>query len=195
MGTGFWPAILLLLLSLSARADVVNPGHINRSFQFTNLDKFPAFSYYFLHYDYHYDMGYNAGPVDTAKVENNQRYAVSDKGNNKSALLARDKKGKYYTSDIRLGGAAIVGPTISGIVDVYTITGIKNGKISIKKQKEIIIYTDGKEKEHKAGSGWIGLGSDDFTNGLTLISTGALLAMLLIFILKRRKPKYIQLAT
>lgn len=194
MVSKFISALLLIMVALSATADVVNPGHINKQFMFTNLDKFPAFSFSFLHYGYHYDQGYHRDPVDTASAIKNARYSVSSKGNDKSPLLAMDKNGKYLFSDLKFGGAGIVGPTITGIVEVYTITSIKNGKIKIKKEKEIFQYADGKEKERKNSSGLLAyLGTDDFASGLAIISMGALVGLLFLFKLKRRKPKYIQM--
>lgn len=193
MVSKFCAALLLVMFSLSAIADVVTPGHINKQFQFTNLNKFPAFTYSYLHQGYHYNMGYQRNPVDTIAVEINKRYAVSERGADKSPLLAKDKHGKYFTSDIKIGGAALVGSSVSGIVEVFIIVSIKNGKIKIRKLKEIIVYADGKEKETKSSILGAFLGSDDFASGLGIISMGALLGLLLLFILKRRKPKYIQL--
>lgn len=192
-------ALLLMILSFSVKADVVNPGEIKKQFMFTNLDKFPGFTYYYLHHGYHYNMGWQADPADTALVENNQRYTVSSKGNTKSFLMALamvDNNNKYYISDAEVGGGANVDPSITGITEVYTITGIENGIIQIKKQKEIVRYNNGKEEERKAGIGFVSfINNDNFTKGLTFISAGALVAMLLVFILRKRKPKYIQLAT
>ena len=192
-------ALLLMILSFSAKADVVNPGEIRKQFMFTNLDKFPGFTYYYLHHGWHYNMGWQAAPADTALVENNQRYTVSSKGNERSFLMALgmvNSNNKYYISDAEVGGRANVDPSITGITEVYTITGMENGIIQIKKQKEIVRYNNGKEEERKAGIGFVSfITNDNFTKGLTLISSGALAAMLLVFILRRRKPKYIQLAT
>ncbi len=193
MVSKFISVLLLVVSSFSATADVVTPGHINKQFQFTNLDKFPAFTYSFLHQGYHYNMGYQRDPADTVSVEINKRYTVSERGADKSPLLAKDKHGKYFTSDIKIGGAAIFGESVSGLVEVFTIVSIKNGKIKIKKQKEIVVYADGKEKERKSSLLGAFLGSDDFASGLGIISMGALLGLLVLFILKRKKPKYIQL--
>jgi len=188
--------LLIAMASLSASADVVVPGHINRQFVFTNLDKFPAFTFGYLHYGYHYDRGYHANPADTVAVENNMRYFVSEKGGQKESLRAKDAKGRYFISDLTFGGSAVVKPSINGLVEVYTIISIKNNKIKIKKVGEIELYPDGKEKERKSGFGlasWIG--GDDFSSGLAIASTGALLGLLLLFMLRKRKPRYIQLAT
>ena len=193
MANKFISALLLLLLFSCARADMMQPGHILKQFMFTNLDKFPGFTYSFLHHGYHYNMGYQPDPVDTLAVENNNRYAVSKKGSDRSVLLARDKSGRYAISDIKLGGAAIISPTINGIVEVYTIISIKNKKIKLKKIKEIVVYADGTEKERKGGGLGAWIGSDGFASVLAIASTGALLGLLLLFIFRKRKPKYIQL--
>ncbi len=192
----FFTALVLVMLSFSATADVVNPGHIHKQFMFTNLDKFPAFTYSCLHHSYHYDMGYRPNPVDTILVENNKRYSVGTRGDDKSSLMAMDKDGNYFVSDIQVGGATIVSPSINGLIEVYKIISIENGEIKIKKQKEIIQYANGEEKERKKSSTWVVfLGSDGFVSGLAITSTGALLGMLLLFIFKKRRTKYIQLAT
>jgi hypothetical protein len=194
MGSKFCAVLLLVMLSFSSKADVVNPGHINKQFVITNLDKFPAFTYSFLHQGYHYMAGYKRNPVDTVAVEINKRYKVSERGDDKSSLLAMDKNGKYFISDLKLGGAAIVGPSVKGIIEVYTITDIKNDSIKLKKQKEIVQYANGEEKERKDSSGLLAFsGTDGFASGLAIVSAGALLALLFLFILKKRKAKYIQL--
>ena len=199
MVTKFCAALLLIAFSFSAMADVVNPGEVKKQFMFTNLDKYPGFTYYYLHHGYHYNMGWQADPADTALVENNQRYTVSSKGNTRSSLMAlvmTNSNSKYYISDAEVGGEAKVDPSITGITEVYTITGMENGIIHIKKEKEIVKYQGGKEEERKAAAGFVNfISNDKFSKGLTLISMGALLGMLLVFMLRRRKPKYIQLAT
>ena len=190
------PAVLLLLLlSFAATADVVQPGHINKQFMFTNLERFPGFTYSFLHRGYHYNMGYKPDPIDTLPVENNSRYAVSLKGSDKSPLLARDNNGKYYISDQKFGGSVVVSPSIAEIIEVYTIVSFRKGKLKIKKIKEIIVDKEGNEKEMKSSGLGAWIGSDNFTSGLAIASAGALAGLLLLFILRRKKPKYIQLAS
>ncbi len=187
---------LVSLSSVAAKADVVDPSHINRQFMFSNLDKFPGFTYSFLHYDYHYDMGWKRNAADTVMVENNQRYAASSRGSDKTVLLAKDAKGRYFVSVLKMGGSAIASESMEGIIEVYTIIGIKKGVIRIKKLKEIVRYKNGEEKEKKGSLGIAAfLGGDSFTTGLTIASTGALLGMLLLFILRKKRPKYIQLTS
>ena len=196
MVSKFFAVLLIAMLSLSAAADVVIPGHIKKQFMFINLDKFPGFTFSYLHYSYHYDKGYQENPADTAAVANNKRYFVSEKGEQKETLMARDSKGMYFFSDIKFGGAAVVNPSINELVEVYSIVSIKDGIVKIKKIKEIIVYRNGKEKTRKSGLGLAGwIGSDGFTSGLAIVSTGALLGLLLLFLLRKRKPNYIQLTT
>src|SRR4051812_42545795 len=116
--------LLIAMASLSASADVVVPGHVNRQFVFTNLDKFPGFTFNYLHYGYHYDRGYHPNPADTVAVENNMRYFVSEKGGEKTALMVKDTKGRYFMSDLKFGGSAVVKPSINGLVEVYSIVSI-----------------------------------------------------------------------
>ena len=193
MGSKLFAAMLLVILSQYATADVVQPGHINKQFMFTNLERFPGFTYSLLHRGYHYDKGYRPDPIDTLALENNNRYAVSEKGGDRSPLLARDKNGKYYVSDVKFGGAVVVSPSITAIIEVYTIVSIKKGKLKIKKIKEIIVDKEGQEKERKTSSLGAWIGTDGFTSGLAIASTAGLLGLLLLFIFKKRKPKYIQL--
>jgi len=196
MVSKFCLALLMAIVSLSVSADVVTPGHINKQFMFTNLDKFPGFKFTVKHYSYHYDKGYHVNPADTVTLENNMRYFVSEKGPQKESLMATDGKGAYFVSDMQVGGSAIVNPSINGLVEVYTIISIKNKKIKIKKIKEISLYPDGHEKERKASLGIAGfIGSDGFSSGLAIASMGALLGLLTLFILRKRKPRYIQMAT
>ena len=192
----FLAVLLLLSIYWGASADVVVPGHINKQFMFTNLDKYPAFTFSYLHHGYHYDRGYQPNPADTVAVENNKRYFVSEKGALDESLMASDGKGNYFISELKLGGAAVVNPSMSGLVEVYTIISIRNKTIKIKKIKEIALYPDGHEKERKSGSGLAGwIGSDGFTSGLAIASMGALLGLLVLFMLRKRKPRYIQMAT
>jgi hypothetical protein len=196
MGSKFTAAMLMVIVSFAANADVVNPGHINKQFQFTNLDKFPGYTFYYLHTGYHYDRGYHRNPADTVLVENNKRYTVSERGSDVSVLLAKDRNGKFTASTVKFGGAEIAGPTVKGIIDVFTITTIKKAVVKIKKDKEILQYENGEEKVRKSGSGILGfIGGDDFTNGLAVTSAVALVGLLILFMLRIRKPKYIQLAS
>ena len=188
-----------MMFSFSAKADIVSEGEIKLEFMFTNLDKFPGFTYYYLHYGYHYNMGWKANPPDTVLVRNNERYTAGDRGSVKSNLFAlpmANSNNKFLVSSRTVGGGANVNPTINSIVEVFTIVSMENGTISIRKEKEIIRYKDGREEDGKAGTALLGaITNDHFNSGLTLISTGALLVMLLVFLFKKRKPKYIQLAT
>ena len=199
MAIRFCAALLMMILSFTANADVVNPGEIKKQFMFTNLDKFPGFTYYFLHHGFHYNLGWQPDPADTALVENNQRYTVSSKGDSKTFLMAlamANSNNKYLLSEKELGGPARVDPAITGIIEVFSIVSMNNGIIQIKKDKEIVRYGNGKEEERKEGSGWlVSISNDNFTKGLTLISTAALLVLLIVFTLRNRKPRYIQLAT
>lgn len=199
MASKIFASLLLCTLFFHAQADIVNPGDVKLQFMFTNLDKYPGFTYYYLHRGYQYNMGWKANAPDTSLVENNQRYTVSERGNSKSLLMAlhmNNSKSKYLISDLELGGRASVDPTINGIVEVYTIINMDNGLIQLKKVKEIVQYNNGKEEERKSGIAWMGfIRNDKFNKGLTLISTCSLLALLLVFLFKKRKPKYLQLAT
>ena len=196
MVSKFCLALLIAMVSLSVCADVVVPGHINKQFMFTNLDKFPGFSFSYLHHGFHYDKGYQPNPADTVVVQNNIRYSVSEKSDQKETLMARDSKGTYFISNLKFGGSAVVNPSVDGLIEVYTIISIKNKKIKLKKVKEILLYPDGKEKERKAGIGLAGyISSDGFSSGLMIASTGALLGLLVLFMLRKRKPRYIQMAT
>lgn len=189
-------ALLAVLFFAVAKADVVEPGQVYRRFLVNNINKFSAYKFYFIHQGYYYDKGYHAGTPDTVLVENNKRYQVSDHGNEKSVLLAVDKNGKWFSSGIKLGGETKLSPAIAGIVDVYSISSIKDSIVKLKKAKEIVLYRNGKEKEKKAGTGFASfIGGDGFSKGLIISSGIALLALLFIVIKIKRKPKYIHLAT
>ena len=196
MVSRFTALLLLLMLCQVAKADVVTPGRVNTQFVITNLDKFPNFKFSIKHYEYHYDKGWRPHAADTVMLENNMRYFVSQKGSEKETLMARDSKGRLFVSHLKVGGVSVVSPTVSGRVEVYSIVSIKNKKIKLKKIKEILLYPNGEEKEKKAGlgiAGWVG--SDGFSSGLAIGSTVALLGLIALFVLRKRKPKYIQLAT
>jgi len=199
MANKFIKAILLAgitFLSVSSRADVVDPTHTNRQFMFTNLDKFPGLTFYCFHYGYHYNRGWQANAADTVLLENNKRYTVSERGSNTSILIAKPKKGKYILSIDKVGGSAYKAEDVESIIDVYTIVSVNKGVIKIKKMKEIVRYKNGEEKEKQGGLGIATFfGGDGFTTGLALASAAALFGLLLLFVLKIKKPKYIQLAT
>jgi len=183
-------AVSIFMLScFTTSADVVEPGHIHKQFMFTNLDKFPGYSFYYVHHGHHYDRGWQPNPPDTLAVENNMRYFVSNKGADKEPLLIKDANGKYFTTDTKFGGAAVVSPSIDGWVEVYTIVKIKNGTVKVKKTKEILIYPDGKEKVKKGDIFGAWIGSDGFASGLAIASTGALLGLIVLFLIKRRKTR------
>ena len=189
-------AFLLFIACMGAKADVVTPGHIRKQVMFTNLDKFPGFKFTIKHYGYHYDKGWQPYPADTVSVENNMRYFISEKGGEKELLMARDAKNRLFVSATKVGGNAVVAPNISGLVEVYSIVSIKNKKITIKKIKDILLYPDGEEKEKKSGlgiAGWVG--GDGFSSALAIATIAALLGLVALFVMRKRKPKYIQLAS
>ena len=190
-------ALLLLFFCLAVKADVVEPGHLNKQFSFSNLDKFPGYKFYYLHHGYHYDRGYKPNAPDTVEVVNGQRYYVSEKGDHQETLLIKDKSGRYFRSDIKFGGATVVSPTTSQVVENFELISIKNRKVKSKKTKEIQVANDGKETEMKKGLFGLAfsISNDQFTSGLTIAAMCALIAMIAVFIFRRRKPKYIQLAS
>jgi hypothetical protein len=186
-------ALPLLFLCLWLKADVVEPGHIKKQFSFTNLDKFPGYTFYYLHHSYHYDHGYHPNPADTVEVTNGGEYFVSEKGNEKETLLIRDNNGRYLRSDISFGGAKVVSPSTAAVVEVFEIVSMKNNKVKTKKLREISIDKEGKHTEVKKGL--FGLGSwvnnDGFSSGLLIASISAMVGLIVFFMLKKRKPKYI----
>ena len=191
--------MLICVESFSAFADVVEPGEIKKQFMITNLDQFPGFTYYYLHHGYHYNMGWKADTPDTVLVENNKTYKVALKGNDKTFLMAlamTNNNNLYFKSDLEMGGSVITDPSVKGIVEVYQIMERQNGIIKLKKIKEIIQYNNGKEEERKSGSIWLGFsGNNNFTKGLAALASIALMALLLLFIVKRSRPHNFQPAT
>ncbi len=189
-------AIIIMFTAYNVSADVVNPGEIKLQFSFTNLDKFPGYTYYYLHHGYHYNMGWYAENPDTALVENKKIYTVAIKANLKTYLMAlpmMNSNNYYLLSGSQVGGGVLVDPSINSIVEVYEIVNMDNGTINIKKESEIITYKNGKMEEKKmSGMIPVFIRNDHFTNGLTLISGVSLLAMLVLFIAKRRRQAAIQ---
>jgi hypothetical protein len=195
----------LFLSAQNALADVVDPSHLNRQFMFTNLDKFPDYTFYYLHVGFHYDRGYKANPPDTVLINNNERYFVSSRGDSRSPLFVKTKNGKFIVSDLKMGGAGYKSEGVEGITDVFTFEnivttknkkGIKRSAASIKKVKEITKFNDGTEKEKKDSLGIASfLGGDGYASGLTLASLTALLGMIFLFMLKKKRPNYIQLTS
>lgn len=192
MSPRLFKILLLMILSIPAKADLVEPGEIKKQFMFTNLDKFPGFTYYYIHHGYHYNLGWHADEPDTSLVKNNQRYTVGQKGNSKTPLIAlamANSNIKYFISDLELGGNAMVDPEITGMVEVYTIQHIENYTITVKKQNEIMQFRNGREEERKVGNSALSLFHNDiYTNALILVSTFSLCVMLLIFFIRKRKP-------
>lgn len=186
----------LLLFIEGSLADVVPPGHINRQFMFTNLDKFPGYTFYYIEHNYRYDHGYKAIPPDTLAAENNQWYFASHRGNDKTYLLARDSKGKMYRSDVQVGGAAVVSPGTGLLVDVYNISGIRKGLIILRKTKEITQDESGKQRERKVKAEFLSsISNNDLTMGLSIISFTAFGLIVGLLVFRRRKTRYIALAT
>lgn len=186
-------ALPLIFLFSVSKADVVEPGHLNKQFSFTNLNRFPGYKFYFIHHGYHYDRGYKPSPPDTIAVENNQRYFVSEKGSEKGKLLIRDRNGLYFYSDVNFGGSVVVSPSIDQVIEVFEIVSIKGKTVKTKKVKELNINREGKETEVKKGifgiGGWVS--NDKFVSGLMVAAIAALAGMIALFMLKRKKPKYI----
>lgn len=194
----FLTVIMLLCVAFHVRADVVIPGEIKLQFMFTNLDKFPGYTYYYHHHGYHYNKGWQSENPDTELVENKKVYTVAIKGNDKSYLMALpmvNSDGHYLLSGNQVGGGEHVNPSIRGIVEVYIIVNMDKDAITIKKESEIITYDNGKvEVKKMSGLIPVFIRNDRFTTGLTLISLASLLTMLFLFLLKRRKQSTIQLA-
>ena len=193
MTSKFIAVSILVLSCFTVTADVVQPGHIHKQFMFTNLDKFPGYTFYYVHHGHHYDRGWQPNAPDTLPVENNMRYFVSNKGSDKEPLMIKDANGKYFATNTKFGGEATVSPSIDGTVEVFTIVKIKNGVVKVKKIKDILIYPDGKEKVKKGSIFGTWIGSDGFASGLAIVSTGALLGLVVLFLMRRRRPRYIQL--
>jgi hypothetical protein len=172
-------------------ADVRLEGSVRRQFSITNVDKFPAYTFQYLHQGYHYDQGYKADAPDTVTVENNKRYESASWGDTKTNLMALDAKGNWTKASVEIGGEASAGPQVSSIVDVYEISSIKNGIIKLKKIKEIYLYKDGTEKSKKASAGFISfIGNDRFTGGLAIVCSLALIGLIVLFIVRKRKQQY-----
>ena len=183
--------VLFIFASFFAKADIRIEGTVMRMFSISNINKFPAYQFYYLHQSYHYDQGYKADKPDTVAVENGKRYEVATRGNSKTSLMAVDAEGNWMKSEILMGGEANAGATIKNIVDVYEISSIKEGALKIKKVREITLYKDGKEKSRKASAGFFSMiGNDGFSTGLTVFSFIGLLGLLTVFIIKKRKHQY-----
>ena len=180
----------------TSRADIVPPGHINRQFMFTNLDKFPAYKFYYIEHTYRYDHGYKSNTPDTVPAENNQWYFASHRGSDKTFLLARDVKGKKYRSEIQIGGPALVGAGIGLLVDVYCIISIKNSVIKLRKTKEITQNESGKQTERKIKGGFPSfLAGDDLTAGMIIVSFVALVFLTGLILGRKKKVRSVALAT
>ena len=189
--TSFIPLLICLLLSNISNADIRIEGVVTRLFSFTNIAKYPAYKFYFIHQGYHYNQGYQADVPDTVAVENNKRYESASRGNVKTNLLARDANGNWIKASTELGGEANAGPQVKNIVDVYEIISIKDGIILLKKIREISLYKNGKEKSKKASTGFFSfISNDTFSGGLTIFSLVALASLLALFIIKKRKQSY-----
>ncbi len=195
MGKKILAACLLLFFFWGiVKADIVVPGEINRQFQISNLNKYPGYSFYFIYQGYSYNMGYHPGKPDTTLIEGQQNYYVSTRGNDQSPLLALSKDSSQWTySTISMGGMSHVNTNIKSIIDVFEIKGIKNGKIQLKKIKELVTYKNGKKQELAVGAGF--LNGTGFTNGMAIVSVAALMVLIFLFFKMKRKPKYVQLAT
>jgi len=129
------------------------------------------------------------------QLSNGVRYYASERGNDQTPILAMDEKGKYSLSVEKLGGQVMTDPTIKYVIEQYSIISIKDGVISIKKIKEISIDRNGDEKTKKLSGGWILFDNGSpYIKGLILVSIFALTALLLIFLIKIRKNKYIPIA-
>jgi hypothetical protein len=188
MKISFSLLIAFLLIGFAASADIVDPGTVSRQFTISNMAKFKGFTFYRLYYRYHYDRGYKAYPPDTLSVELGGVYAAGDRDGTKSALLAKDKAGRWYKSTAVLGGSSQGNPAVSGITDFYEVVSIAKNVIKLKKTKEAITYKDGIKKEFLPATGLASLfDRDSFTRSLLLSSSIAILGMLTYFLWRRRR--------
>lgn len=182
----FFIAIIFLSF-LSVRADVVQPGAINRQFMITNIADYKNFNFYFNYVSYRYEYGYHANPPKEVPYQANKRYSASERGD-ATKLYATDAKGKRYESNITIGGGDNVSDhDINTIVDVYTITSINKGIITLKKTEEIIVYGGGVEKRKKVESAPIVTDNGNNITPWLIGSSVVALAVLLLLFLKKKK--------
>lgn len=182
--------IFIFFQANNVKADITQPGVIRRQFQVANTDKFPGYKFFYIFQGFHYDRGYQPNTPDTLPVVNNERYFAASRGGHQTILLAKDSKGRLYRSTISMGGEANVSEQVSGLVDAYQVLSIKNGKIQLKKTELVTVYTNGEEKSRKVKAGILAyISSDKFTGGLTAASIAALMGLLVMFILRRKKQQ------
>ncbi len=176
----------LFFLAGNTRADIVDPSVASRHFMIINTDQYKSFQFYREYYSYSYNQGYHAKLPDTLAVKNKMDYPAGSRDSELALFLAKDAKGKWYASSIRLGGVARVGTGVSKIIDVYKITSIKNGVIQLKKIREDRVYNNGKIKTTQMGSWLSGLGG--WGNTLSLTALLALGGLVVLFMVKRKQP-------
>ncbi|MEP6674040.1 MAG: hypothetical protein ABJA78_02770 [Ferruginibacter sp.] len=179
-----------IFVMCSVSADVRIEGSVTRLFSISNINKYPGYTFYYLHQSYHYDKGYQPNQPDTVAVENNKRYEAATHGDTKTTLMAVDAKGNWLNADVQIGGEATAGPQVNSIVDIYEISSMNNGLIKLKKIKEISVNKNGKEKEHKASGVFAFISNDTFSTGLSIFSILALGGLIIVFIVRKRKQEY-----
>ncbi|MES2776787.1 MAG: hypothetical protein V4722_21590 [Bacteroidota bacterium] len=183
-------AILSIGLLHMSMADIITEGQIARQFVINNLAKYKGFSFTYKYYTYHYHQGYHADTPTIKECLQNERYTAGTRFD-KTKLEAKDTKGNLYESDVFIGGdTRVTNRNIQSVVDVYAVESVKNGVIKLKKQHEIIVYADGKEKKRKAELG--AFITDDGDNMKPWLIGGAIAALagLLFVFLKNKNNRF-----
>jgi len=173
-------AALLLFFGVNASADVILPGEVHKSFKITNLNQFKAYQFSYKMQSYRYDRGYRPTGIVTVQIKNDSVYKASRDGEAVS-IVATDKSGKQFTSNIKVGGVKQYHQSVEEVVEVYQIISIKGGKVNLKKVKEIVTSDkNGKKVTKEKKADIYGLIDDPLMFGLLFagIASGVILLLM-----------------
>jgi len=183
----FFMALLLITCWQQTNADIIVQGFVPRQFSFTNLNNYKDYKFIFNYITYHYDKGYQPDIPVEKSCKNNERY-LSGTRFAKTYLVAINNKGLKFKSDIEIGGSYQgTDPQLSSVVDVYSVVAIKDSIISINKQKEILVYKDGREKENKATEAAGIFNGTNSNGGLITAAVIAIIILTVLFFTRRKK--------
>ena len=177
---------LVIILPFVAFADVAVEGEVDIEFKITNISDYPDYSFFVKYQTYYYEYGYQPGEVTESKVAENVVRSAGARGS-KSYLYARDKEGKIYESEIKLGGQKIISDRrANSIVEAYKIKSIKDGKINLKLEEKYLDYGDGKTKKISKGAV---SGTEMFGVDVVYVAIPAVCLLLLVGFFMFRKKK------
>lgn len=137
--------MLLMLLSISAQADVLVEAEVPKSFRIENLSDFPSHNFF---YRYQTTDDDGSSKVVELPIKEGQTYTTQNGVD--AILIARSTEltGNDVIANKTVSGTEVTSITdIAGITEVLHITELDNTTFALQPELRITTYTDGTQQQ------------------------------------------------